>query len=305
MITSLRRAEIVRAAHDVLADDGLTSLPINPKTVADNRGITVRSWQPSELGISGFLMKAGDDFGIGYSSAISNEGFENFTIAHELGHYFLDGHVDALFAGGDTCHYSKSGYISNDLHEKEADLFASELLMPEPLFKASIQRGGLGFGLIKRLAAEAKTSLVSTAIRCCKLGEDPLAVILSQGDEVQWCFMTDSFKECQGVYLLPKKSLVPRMTATYAFNASQTNVAKALQREDHASLRRWFERARDIEIQEDVVGLGHYGKTLTVLFSDELLDEDDVEDDNFDDDDHSGRDERGRGTWKGSWWRGD
>lgn len=41
------------------------------------------------------------------------------------------------------------------------------------------------------------------------------------------------------------------------------------------SLKTWFENAPDIEMQEDVVGLGHYGKTLTVLFSNTALEEDD------------------------------
>jgi hypothetical protein len=38
-------------------------------------------------------------------------------------------------------------------------------------------------------------------------------------------------------------------------------------------LNDWFENAPDVEIKEDVVGLGHYGKTLTVLFTEELLTE--------------------------------
>ena len=37
-------------------------------------------------------MRVGDQFGIGYSTAISNKGFENFTIGHELGHYFGNPH---------------------------------------------------------------------------------------------------------------------------------------------------------------------------------------------------------------------
>lgn len=301
MISAVRRMEIVKAAHDVVADHGFTDLPVSPKTIAASTDIEVSSWQPNELGISGFLMKAGDEFGIGYSTAIKNEGFENFTIAHELGHYFLDGHVDALFKDGAPCHYSKSGYVSNDLHEKEADLFASELLMPEKLFKAAINRGGIGFALIKRLAEVGKTSLVATAIRCCKLGEDPLAVILSGGDEIEWCFMTDSFRECHGVYQLPKKSPLPKASATYAFNANRSNVANGAIREDFASLKTWFERARNIEIQEDVIGLGHYNKTLTVLFSNDLLESDETEDQDEDDSDD---DQRNRGSWRGRWWRG-
>ncbi len=55
----------------------------------------------------------------------------------------------------------------------------------------------------------------------------------------------------------------------------------------------WFDGAPDIEMNEDVVGLGAYGRTLTVLHTDQATgDDDDVtahEEDNwFDRTSHSG-----------------
>jgi hypothetical protein len=44
----------------------------------------------------------------------------------------------------------------------------------------------------------------------------------------------------------------------------------------------WFDGPHDIEMNEDVVGLGRYGRTLTVLFTSEVLPD---EDDRFDEDD--------------------
>jgi hypothetical protein len=43
----------------------------------------------------------------------------------------------------------------------------------------------------------------------------------------------------------------------------------------------WFDDAPEIEMKEDVVGLGSYGRTLTVLFTSEAIDveEDDASDD--------------------------
>ncbi len=37
------------------------------------------------------LLREGNEFGIFYSTAISNKGFQRFSIAHELGHYSLEG----------------------------------------------------------------------------------------------------------------------------------------------------------------------------------------------------------------------
>ena len=56
-----------------------------------------------------------------------NEGMENFTIAHEIGHIVL--HLDGLEKNGkSTCDIG--GLNSGDLRESEADKFASYLLMP-------------------------------------------------------------------------------------------------------------------------------------------------------------------------------
>ena len=272
MISAIRAGEILRCAREVVKDHGFVALPVNPKTIAAKKDIMVLALSPKSPGISGVLMKVGDDFSIGYSTSINNVGFENFTIAHELGHYFLDGHVDALLQGG--THYSKSGFVSNEVHEKEADLFASELLMPEFLMRPAIKKGGSGFGVIRRLAEEGQTSIVATAIRYAKLADDPVAVILSEGQHVRWCFMSDSLKDCRGVYGLAKGNLLPPQSASGVFNQQKDNVTDGKRVEDFTSLRTWFERAPEIEIQEDVVGLGHYGKTLTVLFSESALAED-------------------------------
>ena len=130
MISVVREREIIQSAGETVKDNGFASLPIDPRKIAIAAKIELMPWKPEKLGISGFLMRAGDDFGIGYSTAIQNEGFINFTIAHELGHYFLSGHVEAVIGYGSGIHYSESGFISNDMHEREADAFAVELLMP-------------------------------------------------------------------------------------------------------------------------------------------------------------------------------
>jgi Zn-dependent peptidase ImmA (M78 family) len=60
-------------------------------------------------------------------------GFRRFTIAHELGHYFIEGHVDAIFSEG-SVHESRAGFISSSNFELEADHFAARLLMHNALF---------------------------------------------------------------------------------------------------------------------------------------------------------------------------
>ena len=134
----------------------------------------------------------------------------NFTIAHELRHYFLDGHPEAIFSSGNDRHYSRSGFVSDDKHEKEADAFAAELLMPEKFFKEALRKCGAGFAGIQYLADLGRTSLVATAIRFVRITGDPVAVILSSGNEIDWCFVSKELLQCRGVYILAKKTILPQ-----------------------------------------------------------------------------------------------
>ncbi len=70
-VSKIRSLEISRIAEEVVAR--ATALPIEPRRIATDCQITIRSWEPEKQGISGFLMKQGDAFGIGYSTRIKND----------------------------------------------------------------------------------------------------------------------------------------------------------------------------------------------------------------------------------------
>jgi len=134
---------------------------------------------------------------------------------------------------------------------------------------------------------KCKTSITATAIRFAQLAEDPVVVIMSSGNKVEWCFISDALTCCKGVRRLDKGSLILPDSATAEFNQNQSNVLQGKQEEAWTRLDYWFDEAPQVEMKEDVVGLGHYGKTLTVLFTSEAIDsvsEEDEEPDFFDTD---------------------
>ncbi len=267
-------------AESVIKQHGFTTLPICPFTVARNADIIVQPKGSTEPGVSGFLMRVGNVFAIQYARHIANEGFIRFTVAHELGHYFLPGHAQALFPNGDGVHHSRSGFISHDRHEKQADQFASSLLMPEKLFAKAVDKAGQGFPAVQNLAGLCKTSITATAIRFAKYTDDALAVIVSSENQVQYCFLSERLKDIKGLQWLKKGDLIAPRSTTAGFNKDPANVSEARQDEGCCSLDDWFDGAPQIEMNEDVVGLGNYGRTLTVLFTDEAIENDE---DEFDD----------------------
>jgi IrrE N-terminal-like domain len=266
-------------ADRVLTDHPFPSLPICPFVIAGKVGVVVEPKASTERGVSGFLMRVGETFGIQYAQHISNNGFIRFTVAHELGHYFLPGHPEHLFPSGDGIHQSRSGFISGDRHERQADYFASALLMPKSRFKKEASKAGQGFKAIERLATLFQTSITATAIRYAKFTEDPVAVIVSSGQQIDYCFMSDRIRDLDGITWIKKGTLLTPGTATADFNRDPSNIEQARQAESTSNLDDWFDGAPAVEINEDVIGLGSYGKTLTVIFTDADLDDDDPSED--------------------------
>jgi hypothetical protein len=280
MSGKLDMLEAEAEAERVIRQFGITSLPVCPFTIAEKSDVSVHSRDSTEPGVSGFLMRFGSSFAIFHASHIENEGFIRFTIAHELGHFFLPGHPQLLFPNGDGIHQSKSGFISHLKEERQADQFAASLLMPETLFKQAIDRAGQGFSAIQALAELCKTSITSTAIRYAKHTDDALAVIVSSGDRVEYCFLSERLKDLGRFQWLKKGDVIAPRSMTASFNKDKTNVEGANTEEGSCWLDDWFDDAPQVEMNEDVVGLGSYGKTLTVLFTDEdIEDEDPSEDD--------------------------
>lgn len=266
-----------RAEHMIKAL-GIATLPISPKTLALQAGLEVIAKPASQAGVSGMLIRVDNEFAIAYATHLENEGFENFSVGHELGHYYLPGHIDAVLPSGKGMHESRSGFASADSYEKEADGFAAGLLMPRHLFFPALERAGTGLAAIEAMAALCRTSLHATAIRYAQCAREPVAIIISKGNQVDHCFMSLSLRDLPGIDWLRKRGVVPRGTPTYEFNRDTANVSGGQRREESSNLQNWFGGSRQSELSEDIVGLGRYGRTLTVLHSITLPEPEDEED---------------------------
>lgn len=257
-------------AEQIIKGEGIDSLPVDPKAFARGKGIEVEAKPSSSAGVSGMLVRVGNEFAIAYSTHFGNEGFENFSVGHELGHFYLRGHMDAVIPGGDGIHESRAGFNSKDRYEIEADRFSVGFLMPRHLFFPALERAGRGLSAVEGMSVLCKTSLHSTAIRFVQCTREPMAIVISAGGRIDHCFMSDALKNTSGIDSLRKREAIPRGTPTQIFNQDPNNVARAVRIEQTSNLQQWFGGNRRIEISEDVVGLGRYGKTLSVLYDIEL-----------------------------------
>jgi hypothetical protein len=87
-------------AEQFIKDNKITALPVDPVQIAKDLEIEVVAKPASSKGVSGMLLRHGDNYAIAYATHIDNEGFQRFSVAHELGHYLLPGHIDQLLPDG-------------------------------------------------------------------------------------------------------------------------------------------------------------------------------------------------------------
>jgi Zn-dependent peptidase ImmA (M78 family) len=251
------------AATIVLREMNIKGLRVDPFAIATSKGIAVEAKPSTSPGVSGMLVKAGDTFGIMYATHVPSRGFQKFCVAHELGHYCIGGHAEALLAHGP--HYSSAHFTSYDPFEMEADYFAAALLMPELPFRKEANRQDPGLGAVETLAKACETSLTATAIRYAGITRDAVAVILSTGPSIDWCFMSDGLKDAKKLEWIKKGTLVPSGTVTESFNALSENIRLGKKDSGEGRLNDWMGGERVYRISEEVLGLGQYGRTLTVL----------------------------------------
>lgn len=259
-------------------EHGFDAFPVDPHRLAENEDIHIVPKRPDQPGVSGGIIFSDAGVAIFYSTDIASAGFQRFTIAHELGHYFLEGHPEELQKVA-PIHVSRAGFTQGDSSiELEADHFASGLLMPTRLVRGALDRGPVGLAGIEELADRSECSLTASAIRAAECSPYPMAIVVSRDERICYGFLSDGFKKLKPRAFPRKGDLLPE-SITRAFNADPGNVVSGRRMTGETSLSEWFDGPVGVRLDEEVIGLGRYGFTLTVFSSEELPEDPDEEED--------------------------
>lgn len=103
---------------------------------------------------------------------------QRFSIAHELGHWIFDrGTI------GFTCTAKQFAFDWQAVSpEVRANRFASELLLPEYLFRPDAERRATTMETVKELRDKYRTSLTATARRLVRLGSYPSIFVCTSAE---------------------------------------------------------------------------------------------------------------------------
>lgn len=168
----MRKDLIIEKAKEICKQYDVSDYPVKIVELCEKHGISVfEKYLPKE--VSGLIVIQKDnykDFNTGKLIVVNlsdSAARRRFTIAHELGHYILHkGDQEEIYAHRDAG--------QNGGKEKEANIFASNILMPENLVKNALedleQKDSYGQIKISYIAKEFAVSESAALVRLDQLG---------------------------------------------------------------------------------------------------------------------------------------
>lgn len=264
-----RELEIAELAEEV-ADSYSTGLRVDPVAIIKSKGIILVTGRYADA-FDGLLEYRSGRFYI-YSNLDRVVDLKaqraRFTLGHELGHWFIDEHRNALKKGLAPSHPSFCDYTSSLLVEREADHFASHLLMPKKRFREVALRSPRGLAGILFLADTFGTSLTSTAIRYVKDEVEPCAVIKWENGRFAWKWLSTETQKAHFRRPIVSPQRLPSGSPTARALAGEVT-AKGFFSEG-TKARLWFPRVGaneggDVTLVEQAISLGRFG-VLTFLY---------------------------------------
>ncbi|MBC7415542.1 MAG: ImmA/IrrE family metallo-endopeptidase [Herminiimonas sp.] len=182
-------------------------------------------------------------------------GRRRFSVAHEIGHWHL--HRGRSF----KCRVddADNNLASSQPLEKEADTFASHLLMPGPLFNPRVDSGKYpDFDVLADIATQFKTSLMATFIRLATCNRLPVVVACYGNDGRRWTLFAKD---------IPKRWFLKRKVDEDSFAYDLLKSGKERRQHGKQSADAWFENddAGNFELSEQCVA-SFGGRALVVLY---------------------------------------
>ena len=248
-------------ARKLVSELDIRSLPVYPRRIAGELGIVV--WErEAESGYDGYLISADGNWGIMVNRAIKSEARKRFTVAHELGHYYIDHHNEISY----RCFRKDIGAIgsSNRQDEREANEFAVELLMPNEVFRADIGQRSIGLETVDFLANKYGTSMTSTAIRYARCSPAPCAIVVSKESRIRYFAYSESFRRKRSLFLSRNSQLRDGCYAKKLFDAE----FQILMGQGSVKASSWSARATDPEaiVLEQSRCLPSFSQVLSLIW---------------------------------------
>lgn len=197
------REYAIQKGEELAGTNGFTTYPVDPFVLLRHERQLIHA-EGDDFGdlFDGRLSYVGPRFLLCYNTKYNawpkrgpHHPKVRFTIAHELGHYYLDNHQRYLVQQKKP-HGSLSEFESRSRVEREADCFAAGLLMPKCLLGPRVNcELDATVDTIKAAATDFDVSLTGMMVRWTQVSHFPCATLCIRDGLIQWGFVSEAFRK--------------------------------------------------------------------------------------------------------------
>lgn len=254
----VHQAKIATQAEALLEHAMVDVAPVNVRAVAQHLHLFVQEARLEQL--DGCLVTDGEYGGILLNNdrEATNERRKRFTLAHEIGHYVLHRHLKHQFEDKlGTC-----GSWLTDTTEREADTFASMLLLPPFLLPANFGSAKPTMAQAEEIIATFEVSRAAALRRMVGASHWRCALVVVKDSAVKWY---DRSPELIDAYVRGGMHPHPATAASKLQNGEAGEKTRA-----QLPVSAWFEGKiadEEVEIFEEAVKLksGYVYSLITIL----------------------------------------
>lgn len=120
-----------------------------------------------------------------YTPRLALPGRESFTVAHELGHYLRHRELAEKFECGQEDVLDEDGYRYRQ-REKEANVFASYLLMPINDFREQVRGHAISLDLLGHCADRYRVSFIAAALKWIEFTDGIAMLVVARDGFALW-----------------------------------------------------------------------------------------------------------------------
>jgi len=253
--------------HQLIENRGHDNPPFLPEEYAPLQGI--KKIVKEDLGnVSGLLLRFHDGPVIKVNKN-HNSARQNFSCAHELAHHLireLKLELNTENISYRTFNPQACALARAKDKERLCDAAATELLMPEFVFRKHLSGFGVSIQSIERLANIFKASVQATARRIAEVSPEPCIMLLwkpqlrTKGLRLAWC-IGPGIKSRSKAYYIPMHTNVRYPSVLY----------KAYEQDKHVKCHKKFKRGTDIKrlpMESKGFGRGETRYVISLAFTD-------------------------------------
>jgi len=255
-----RHRELQKEAESFVINAGITAPPVDPLIWCSDKDLISVRETDLRGECDGLLRYHGGRFHLFYDPGPLRW---RFNLGHEVAHYLIDEHHQAI-RSGTGAHKSFSGFIRNTAMEREADWFASALLMPRQLFQPKCPDPS--FKGISKIAREFDVSLTSAALRTVFFSTDVrTALVVTERGRIAWYSLSEGLVY-SGIHGVKKGAAPPAGSKTAEVYRSLANMDTEPIEGGKCAAAEWFTACHDdIVLWEEVLPLPRFQQIFTLL----------------------------------------